>query len=282
MRRSLALLGLVGSLLGCAGSTPIRDCTENVCTRWVTNESGFSFTVANQNLMPVTVTADFAGSENARPSLPLPVVAVVPAGATRELVRFTPEDPARTMQASGGVEVFFGSLATRPDPDARYAWPFAGEPRQMTQGVGGVFTHQGVTRYAFDFTMPSGTPVLAARDGVVVKVQDGFRRGGLDPKLKDKANGVVVQHADGTFASYAHLSPGIDVEVGEPVVRGQRLGYSGATGYAQGPHLHFHVGTVFGGEIEGTTVPIRFDDGTPGGRVPLDGEWCGPGTEVAR
>jgi murein DD-endopeptidase MepM/ murein hydrolase activator NlpD len=122
--------------------------------------------------------------------------------------------------------------------------------------------------------------VLAARDGVVVKVQDGFRRGGLDPALRDKSNGIVVQHADGTFASYAHLSRGIEVQVGERVVRGQLLAESGDTGYAQGPHLHFHVGVVFGGEIEGTTVPIRFDDGTPEGRVPLDGEWCGPGVQA--
>jgi murein DD-endopeptidase MepM/ murein hydrolase activator NlpD len=180
------------------------------------------------------------------------------------------------------IEVTWGSLASRHDPAARYAWPFGGDvPRALSQGVEGTFSHQGVARFAFDFQMPVGTPVLAAREGVVVRVVDGFDRGGDDPKLQYEGNAVVVLHSDDSFATYAHLSPGITVREGQTVVRGQRLGRSGATGYVQGPHLHFHVGVVFGGEIEGTTIPIVFDDGTPRGQVPAEGEWCGPGVEVS-
>jgi len=75
-----------------------------------------------------------------------------------------------------------------------------------------------------------------------------------------------------------HLSPGILVSVGQQVVRGQRLGLSGNTGYTKAPHLHFQVGKV-AGEIEGYTIPIRFDDGSQQGLVPEQGQLYGPASE---
>jgi murein DD-endopeptidase MepM/ murein hydrolase activator NlpD len=157
--------------------------------------------------------------------------------------------------------------------------PFGGEtPRLLEQGIDGKLTHFGTHRFAFDFTMPIGTPVLAAREGTVVRVRDGFPEGSFNEKLKDKANEVVIAHSDSTLASYAHLSQGILVAVGQRVVRGQLLGLSGNSGYSQGPHLHFQVGKVFG-EVEGFTIPIRFDDGTPDGFVPEQGKQYGPGSK---
>jgi murein DD-endopeptidase MepM/ murein hydrolase activator NlpD len=237
----------------------------------------------NRTRMPILVRADFPGRENARPSRSLPLEAELAPGARALLVRFAAEQPDRPSRVASQVEALYGSRTSRHDDATRYAWPFGGgEPRRMTQGVGGVETHRGRTHYAFDFTMPEGTPVLAARAGVVVLVKDGFVRGGLDLELEEKANTVVVLHGDGSFASYGHLRRGIPVREGQSVAVGQRLGRSGATGYAAGPHLHFQVGMVLGGDDERVTVPIRFDDGSAAGVVPAEGDWCGPGHEVAR
>jgi murein DD-endopeptidase MepM/ murein hydrolase activator NlpD len=157
----------------------------------------------------------------------------------------------------------------------------------LAQGVGGAQSHQGANRYSFDFSMPEGTPVLAARSGVVVFVKDGFERSGLDPALQQQANTVVVLHEDESFASYGHLLPGIEVRVGQRVERGEQLGRSGATGYAAGPHLHFQVGMALERyddrftmpvrfDDDRVSVPIRFDDGSAEGIVPEEGRRYGP------
>jgi murein DD-endopeptidase MepM/ murein hydrolase activator NlpD len=61
---------------------------------------------------------------------------------------------------------------------------------------------------------------------------------------------VVIRHADGHYTQYGHLSA-ISVRDGQTVAAGQRIGRSGATGNATGPHLHFEVrtGPGFGSDI---------------------------------
>ncbi len=90
--------------------------------------------------------------------------------------------------------------------------------------------------------MPEGTPVHAAREGVVVSVKDDSEKGGSHRKFEDCANMVTVQHADGTMAHYCHLSPhSAKVRVGQKVRAGDWLAASGNTGFTSGPHLHFAV-----------------------------------------
>jgi murein DD-endopeptidase MepM/ murein hydrolase activator NlpD len=81
-----------------------------------------------------------------------------------------------------------------------------------------------------DFHAPSGTPVVAANDGVVIIARGMFYEGNL----------VVVDHGQQFSTLYMHLSK-IEVKVGERVHKGQRLGLSGATGRVTGPHLHLGV-----------------------------------------
>ena len=78
-----------------------------------------------------------------------------------------------------------------------------------------------------DFHAPSGTPVVAANDGVVIIAQGMFYEGNL----------VVIDHGQQFSTLYMHLSK-IEVKAGEHVTKGQRLGLSGATGRVTGPHLH--------------------------------------------
>jgi murein DD-endopeptidase MepM/ murein hydrolase activator NlpD len=204
---------------------------------------------------------------------------MVPAGQKVEALSLKPINPTLQADVRTSWMGYLGSPQTIPDETVRYAMPFGGEtPRLLEQGIDGKLTHFGIHRFAFDFKMPIGTPVLAARDGTVLSVADGFPEGSFNEKLKDRANEVVIAHADSTFAAYGHLSSGILVTVGQRVVRGQRLGLSGNSGYSQGPHLHFQVGKV-SVDMEGVTIPIRFDDGTPAGLVPEQGKLYGPGSE---
>lgn len=79
-----------------------------------------------------------------------------------------------------------------------------------------------------DFGAPTGTPVRTVGDGVVSFAgrQNGY------------GNVVQVQHSGDRTTVYAHLSR-IDVQRGQRVEQGARIGAVGATGWATGPHLHF-------------------------------------------
>lgn len=83
--------------------------------------------------------------------------------------------------------------------------------------------HKGV-----DYGAPTGTPVRTVGDGKVefAGVMSGY------------GNVVQIDHGKGSSTLYAHLSR-VDVRPGELVLRGQRVGAVGSTGWATGPHLHF-------------------------------------------
>lgn len=110
----------------------------------------------------------------------------------------------------------------------------------VTQGNCSSFSHQGTLQFAYDFDMPIGTLVTAARAGTVVFVEESYLDG--DPEFWH-SNVVQIAHDDGTTATYAHLTAdGALVEVGDSVRTGQPIARSGNTGFTLGqPHLHFDV-----------------------------------------
>ncbi|WP_327433683.1 LysM peptidoglycan-binding domain-containing M23 family metallopeptidase [Streptomyces sp. NBC_01236] len=85
--------------------------------------------------------------------------------------------------------------------------------------------HTGV-----DFVVPTGTTIKAIAAGTVVSAGWGGAYG----------NQVVIQHADGQYSQYAHMSA-LSVSAGQTVTAGQQIGLSGATGNVTGPHLHFEI-----------------------------------------
>jgi murein DD-endopeptidase MepM/ murein hydrolase activator NlpD len=131
--------------------------------------------------------------------------------------------------------------AGKADMSYVYQLPYAaGEKFPVIQGYNGKYSHQG--RAQLDFGMPVGTPVHAAREGVVTQIEVSHNQSCAQPKCKQFNNYIIIMHDDGTFAEYVHLrEDGAVVEKGQPVAAGQHIGYSGNTGYSNTPHLHFCV-----------------------------------------
>ena len=85
--------------------------------------------------------------------------------------------------------------------------------------------HTGV-----DFGASYGTPIVAAKSGVVTTVTYNTAYGNM----------VIIDHGDGTSTLYAHASS-FATSVGQTVSQGQTIAYVGSTGYSTGPHLHFEI-----------------------------------------
>ena len=106
--------------------------------------------------------------------------------------------------------------------------------------------------------MPEGTAILAARAGTVIHVREDSVSGGAGSRYADDANEILITHDDGTLATYLHLMPdGALVEPGDRVRAGDRIGYSGNTGWSTEPHLHFEVFTI-DEALELRSLPVRF------------------------
>jgi len=92
------------------------------------------------------------------------------------------------------------------------------------------FTGKETTHNGIDVAAPTGTPVFAAADGVVMKAQGEGDWGKL----------IVLEHEDAYTTFYAHLDE-IGVESGAKVSRGEVIGNVGNTGQSTGSHLHYEV-----------------------------------------
>lgn len=129
--------------------------------------------------------------------------------------------------------------------------------------------HQGPYKYSYDFVMPIGTTVNAARAGVVAEIRMRFRDG---QHGEGESNWVKIRHEDGTIAAYSHLTErGALVNIGDRVVTGQPIGLSGNTGNTgRLPHLHFHL-CPCSEPVDCGTLPVTFrnTDPNPNG---LDGK----------
>jgi murein DD-endopeptidase MepM/ murein hydrolase activator NlpD len=82
-----------------------------------------------------------------------------------------------------------------------------------------------------DFTAPRGTPVYAASDGKIVRV---------DSRSTGYGKHIRIDHGFGYVTLYAHLSK-YNVKRGQKVKKGDVIGYVGSTGRSQAPHLHYEV-----------------------------------------
>ena len=112
-----------------------------------------------------------------------------------------------------------------------FIWP--------TQGIiSGVFGSQRILNgepkrphFGIDIAAPQGTPVLEAAGGIVALAE---------PDLYYTGGTVMVDHGHGVTGVYSHLAS-IDVEVGQVVKQGDKIGTVGSTGRSTGPHLDWRI-----------------------------------------
>ncbi|NNC71943.1 MAG: M23 family metallopeptidase [Sphingomonadaceae bacterium] len=113
-----------------------------------------------------------------------------------------------------------------------FLWPATGRissvfgSQRIYRGTPGSY-HSGV-----DIAQPTGTPIVAPADGVVILVADA--------PFTLEGHLLMIDHGMGLNSAFLHLSR-IDVAEGQRVARGQRIGAIGATGRATGPHLHWSM-----------------------------------------
>jgi murein DD-endopeptidase MepM/ murein hydrolase activator NlpD len=114
---------------------------------------------------------------------------------------------------------------------------------QITQKYGSTpfarTAYKSKTHTGIDFGIGIGTPLYASEDGVIRAVDNNDK--GIARRNKYQyGKYILIDHNNNMTTLYAHMNRSI-VSTGETVKRGQIIGYSGNTGYATGPHLHFGV-----------------------------------------
>ena len=143
----------------------------------------------------------------------------------------------------------------------------------ISQGNNGGFSHNGNSAYAFDFSLGTGTQLVAIAGGTISQLYAGTKPGspcynGGGQECSNAANYVVVQHGDGTSSIYGHLSE-VLVTLGQPIGRGEVVGLSGSTGWATGRHAHVARQESCGSWCQ--SIPVAFAD-VPGDGVPVTGQ----------
>jgi hypothetical protein len=224
----------------------------------VESDSGRYLAWADNTLSgPIEVMLHFSKQVNVEGDPPLPARATVPARGSVLVARLQVADPGHGGEFELRLDGIPGDPSARPR-DIEYLLPLQQRGTRVDQGFGGTFSHSDPqNRYALDFAADEGTPVIAARDGVVMQVESDFDKAGLNrEKYGGRANFVRILHDDGTMALYAHLkTEGVMVRVSQRVRAGQRIGLSGNTGFTTGPHLHFAIQVNRGMRLE--SIPFR-------------------------
>jgi hypothetical protein len=238
-------------------------------------KDGEAFTLYGENTCHGPLTVEVALQLTNVAAQPFEKMVVIPARTRVVLARMRLVEPKRPYTVGDTVEAQLGSFRAKHE-DRPYSLPW---PAPKTFRVAKAWNekpdHLGNDAYAVDVAMPASTPILAAREGVVAALHAEARDGGAGAEFDDprKGNWVVVAHADGTWARYENLRRGgVAAALGQRVRRGELLGYSGATGRAPVPQLHFMVGHPTDARWH-LSVPFRWKP-LPGGAAdtPVLGE----------
>jgi murein DD-endopeptidase MepM/ murein hydrolase activator NlpD len=174
---------------------------------------------------------------------PCPEIAVIPENSTKyKVATLSVVNPREANKFGFSYQWRLGNISKKTfDENFVYFLPFEqGKEYSLIQGYKGSFSHQN--QNALDFSMPEGSGITAAREGIVVKVIDNNTTSCGEERCKEFNNYLTIYHSDGTFAEYTHINTrGALVTVGDKVKAGQLIARSGNIGWSSRPHLHFMV-----------------------------------------
>jgi murein DD-endopeptidase MepM/ murein hydrolase activator NlpD len=258
IKRCLATLLLVTSLLHFSGTVFAACSCDRLCIKPVESTNGNGLLALNSSAVPLTFSIEFNADYYivAGPSL---LTLTLPAGESLAL-------PVRKRNGGigGGRPAYrcqwtVGNQNAAHNEEQLYLLPYeSGRSYRVLQGFGSRFSHTGTEQFAVDFKMDEGTPVHAARDGIVALAEESHARGCWSDECAGEANYIVILHDDETTGEYYHLQQnGVLVETGDRIVAGQKIGLSGNTGHSALPHLHFGVYRAIDHGKE-QSVPFRF------------------------
>jgi murein DD-endopeptidase MepM/ murein hydrolase activator NlpD len=226
---------------------------------------------------PVELELRLHDAENVSTDPPLPARFVLAGQTEKRLLKIKATDPAKGFSFRLSYKQMIGPPITELPAEVDYFPPFPlGLQFPISQGFDNDVTHgKPPNQYAVDIVMPIGTPILAARGGKVMDMEDDFHGAAQQKRFLARSNQIRILHADGTMAVYAHLQPNsLRVREGTKVARGQWIANSGNTGFSNGPHLHFVIQLNAGMTLE--SLPFRFKTPlgstmTPAKRMMIDG-----------
>ncbi len=219
-----------------------------------THAAGETLLVRNDLYAPVEIELSLEKQANLAGDPKAPIRWVLPPRSHIRLLTLAPKDASKPMQYKPKLRYALGDPRLLPTTN-QYPLPWRGGPFRLTQGANGKYSHfTPKGRYALDIAMPEGTPIVAARAGVIVKTENQQNGRGKNPA----GNFVRILHDDGTMGVYLHLQKGtVSVREGQRVELGSYLARSGNTGNSTGPHLHFVVQRNVGLAIE--SIPFEFN-----------------------
>jgi murein DD-endopeptidase MepM/ murein hydrolase activator NlpD len=217
------------------------------------HDAGETLLIRNDLYAPVEIELSLNRVVNASGAPEQPIRWVLPPRSKIRLATLAPLDASQPMSYKPRLRYAMGDPRLQPQL-YRYPLPWRGGPFKLTQGANGRYSHfTPKGRYALDIAMPQGTPIVAARGGMVVKTENQQSGRGTNPS----GNFVRILHDDGTMGVYLHLLRGsVSVHEGQRVETGTRLASSGNTGNSTGPHLHFVVQRNVGLALE--SIPFNF------------------------
>lgn len=194
------------------------------------------YTLAIELIDGYMFTKEFAFSEREKREEPL--------GIPEKLGGNTSESEQKLLATLASENAELAAIQTEPNAlfTEPFAWPLkivevTDEYGYVRKTVNSSIAHKGT-----DFRAAIGTNVFSANNGVV-RISKEYRNYG---------NTIAIDHGAGIMSFYMHLSKR-SVNVGDVIERGEPIGLSGDTGYAESPHLHLTV------RVNGVSIdPIAF------------------------